>query len=44
MKTTKKIKIISLYELPKRLYKELELDHYKEIYDKYRKKYNDPYI
>jgi len=25
-------------------FSELELDHYKELYDKYRKKYNDPNI
>lgn len=36
------VDIISLFKCF--YFSELELDHYKEIYDKYRKKYNDPYI
>lgn len=36
------IDIISLFEIL--YFTELKKDHYKELYDKYRKKYNDPNI
>jgi len=36
------IDIVSLFKCF--YFSELELDHYKELYDKYREKYNDPNI
>lgn len=36
------IDIVSLFECL--YFTELKKDHYKELYDKYRKKYNDPNI